>query len=161
MGIRQQVTIFGEREVMAKMKTSLDAIEASYVKQLQEHRKGLLAEIAGVDAKLRALGQGAPAAKPGRPAKAAVVRRGRRRGAKPLRTFIAEVLGSASGPLTVKEIKEGVSKAGYPSTSPSLYSQVHKALKAVPGVKRVSRGKYATKAAAAPKRGRKKRAVKK
>jgi len=151
---------------MAKRKTSLDTIEASFLKQLQARKKELLAEVAEIDAKLGALGKAAPGRKPGRPRGKATVRRGRRRGVKPLRTFVENALAKATGALSVKELQAAVIKAGYPSGSKSLYSQVHKALKTVPGMVRAARGKYTLKAAskAAPKRlakkGRKK-AVKK
>ena len=150
---------------MAKTKSSLDALEASFLKQLQTRKAELQAEISKIDAKLGALGKATPGRKPGRPPKT-ISRRGRHRGVKPLRTFVADALAKATGALTVKELQATVVKAGYPGGSKSLYSQVHKALKTVPGMVRAARGKYILKGApeAAPKRqakkGRKK-AVKK
>jgi hypothetical protein len=81
---------------------------------------------------------------PGRPA----LRGGRGRRAaggtrRKLPDMVQEVLDTAGGPLTIKEIENMVLSGGYQTRAQSIYNAVYTALRNV-GAKKVGRGQYVT-----------------
>lgn len=81
-------------------------------------------------------GGGAVRRGPGRP-------RGSRSGARAgsLKSYIADVLSKAGGPLSVKEITQGVLRSGYKSKSKTLGNQVSAAIAGM-SLSKVGRGLY-------------------
>ena len=127
---------------MARTKTGLAEIEASYRAGLETLKAELTSEIADIDAKLKALGGRA-----GKAAKAPV-RKPRGRSGKPLRVYVEDALAKAGKAMKVPEVEEAVRKAGYTSAAKDFYRAVFMVLNDdSSNVERVGRGLYARKKA--------------
>jgi hypothetical protein len=112
---------------------------------LQQRRKALLAELAGVDKRLSTLLGSKPAA----PRRRVAAGRGRRRAGGTLPDAITKVLAAAGKPMRLRDIAQAVKAAGYKSASRDFYNVVSQALHAKPQFKNVRRGFYRLDASAA------------
>ena len=137
---------------MAKARSGLAEIEARYRKELQARKAELQAEIADIDAKLKALG-----VKTRRPRKArkAPVRKPGPRTGKPLRIYVEEALAKAKSPMKVREIEAAVKRAGYKTLAKNFYHSLYALLRQDPRIQKAGRGTFALKKASKPRSKRK------
>ncbi len=112
----------------------------SYRGELLAQRAHFDAQIAAVDQALQVMGT--------KPAAGTLGRRGRAKGGGPregsLKDFICRVLKSG-GVMSVKDITEGVLKAGYQTKNRTLAKSVGIALTEMPSAQKVARGKFRLK----------------
>ena len=127
---------------MAKGKSGLAEIEASYRAGLQLLKAELMSELASVDAKLRALGGGTEKAAK---ARKAPVQKPRGRSGKPLRAYVEEALSKAGKAMKVREIEAAVREAGYETKAKMFYHCLYTLLRQDPGFRKAGRGKFALK----------------
>ncbi len=126
-----------------------------YREKLLEQRTKIDEAIAAMDQSINLLGgaEGGAAVKPAAPARR-TAQRGRRRG-RPrgdgtpregsLKWYIDKVLRDAGRAMTVKEVTEGVLKAGFKTANQTLGKSVGIALTQMPNVKKIRRGVFALK----------------
>ena len=96
----------------------------SELSELAKERAKIAAQLAEIDVKIRSLGGGISSMAGGVQITAA----GRARNVKSLVKTMEEVLGAASGPLTVGQILEGVHATGYRSNSSSFRAILNQTL---------------------------------
>lgn len=121
------------------------------VLNLSAYRNRLVAERDDIDKKIAALetamsvmGTAAPGRRPaarrtGRRVAGAVGRRGS------LKTYVAKVLPSGGGTMAVKDVTSRVLRAGYKTRNKTLAKSVGIALKQMPNVRKVGRGRFRLK----------------
>ncbi len=119
------------------------------VAELESRREQLRAELAEVEVQLsqvpaRLTGAQAPARRFSgrRPGRRARQTRAPRQGG--LRETVKLVLSKAGGPMTIREIEQGVLREGYQTTSKYLYNQICDTLRKI-GAKRVGPGQHMLK----------------
>ncbi|MFH0965691.1 MAG: hypothetical protein V2A58_16965 [Planctomycetota bacterium] len=123
---------------MPKIGSGLAAIEAKYVKGLKDRKARLVAELATIDERLRALGKPTTYVRRGRP---------RKRGCRsaPLRAFVTKALAKTSVPMRIREIEQAVLRAGYKTRAKGLYNAITAVLAQSREVRKAGRGRYAAK----------------
>jgi hypothetical protein len=121
---------------------------ALLVNQMQSYRGELLSQRAAVDGQIEAIERaiaafGAPAPRASAAAKGPRGRRGPREGS--LKTYIEKVLQAAGKPLAVKDVADGVIRAGFQTKNKALAKSIGVALTQMAGVRKVDRGVFAMK----------------
>ncbi len=124
--------------------------------RLMAQRSALDAQLSAVDAALRAMGTTVASAVASAPAAAGGKKRGRPPGpgrnlgpsglrAGSLKDVIFRVLSDNGGIMAVGDVANGVVKAGYKTRNQTLAKSVGIALTQIPGVVKVSRGRFKVK----------------
>jgi hypothetical protein len=120
--------------------------------ELIAQRDALDEQLLALDTALAAMGRKPVAARPARAAAIAVAVGRRPRGApaggrRPgsLKEFSARVLSSTGGAMAVKDITDGVRRAGYETRNKTLAKSVGIALTQMPEVQKVGRGLFQLK----------------
>jgi hypothetical protein len=115
-------------------------------------RDALDEQLAALDSALATMGRRPVAARLARGGLAAVPLGRRPRGAAPggrrpgsLKEFIARVLSSGGGSMAVKDITDGVRRAGYETRNKTLAKSVGIALTQMPEVQKIGRGLFQLK----------------
>ena len=115
------------------------------VSQLNDRRRELQAEIGRIEEQLSRLPEAVTAIRtPASPRRGRTSRGEATPAGRTLSATIAQVLGHAKQPLSVKQIEEAVKAAGYQTTAKSLYNRIHDTLKKT-GARKVRPCRYAMK----------------
>lgn len=126
-------TIAELEETLAQDKKYLRELHA----KIEERREQLIAEIAKVNKEIASLTQ-----EYGPPAKAPAVGKGR---AQRLPQYVLDVLKASPTPLTAAEIADGVTRAGYRSSSQNFVGLVRRTCYLNSRIHTKGRGKFAIK----------------
>jgi len=149
---KQEMSIANIRRLLAKKTQELA--------ELRAQRKNLASRVKQVDRKIAQLKGGQAAPPKGRVAKPArkVAKLAKRKPADgpSLKQLILDALTKADGALTIADVIQAVTEAGYTSISGDFRGLVNAALVEMDQVRRVARGKYALKEStgSAPGKGR-------
>ena len=125
------------------------AEKRTLLKELRGRRKKLLADLQATDSEMAALA--GRSSKKRAPKPKVKAKRKPRGDQPPLRAVIRDVLKAAKGSLSIKEISKGAKAAGYKTKSKQFENIVGQIAYTSPEIKKVARGAFILKGAAAPK----------
>lgn len=138
-------------------KTAAADPQTALKREIEQYRLELVARRQQIDSQIMAFDRAIKALNGGASGTAAAARAVTRGPAKPgrrsatkyrpnsLKDYITRVLGASGKVMRVKEITQGVLKAGYKTKNKSLSTSVGLALADMPNVKKVGHGKYRLK----------------
>jgi len=139
---------WGQKGRPTGMTVGITADARRLASDMKTYHQSLLAERNAIEQRIEAVGEAITAMGMQAPAVAATKRGPKRAraavaGTRPgsLKAYIGEVLSKTGGPVSVKDITQGVVRAGYKTKSKTLGNQVSAAI-AEMNVKKVGRGLY-------------------